>query len=274
MSTVSIIGALLAGVFSLLSPCSALLLPAFFAYAFSAKTQLLWRTFVFYLGLVTILIPIGSGAGLIGAWLSTHRQSVILLGGVLVIIFGALILCGGGFALPGSDKLTQRAARLGNHWLGTYVLGIVYGFAGFCAGPLLGAVISTAVISGSSLHGILIMTCYAAGMTVPLIILAAAWDSWSIGERSWFHTRSFSLWGRDMNLMSTITGCLFIVLGLFYIASGATSRIGGLLHASTQARIEYVVLLASQRLSLVDALFFVLVVAECVLLAKILHRSR
>lgn len=34
MATIGLFGALAAGVLSLLSPCSALLLPAFFAYAF------------------------------------------------------------------------------------------------------------------------------------------------------------------------------------------------------------------------------------------------
>ncbi|BAS07616.1 biogenesis protein [Arthrobacter sp. Hiyo4] len=52
-------GAFLGGILTLLSPCSALLLPAFFAYAFSTKTRLVARTALFYLGLLSTLVPLG-----------------------------------------------------------------------------------------------------------------------------------------------------------------------------------------------------------------------
>ncbi len=47
------------GVLSLLSPCSALLLPAFFAYAFPSRGQLVLRTGVFYLGAPHPVHPAG-----------------------------------------------------------------------------------------------------------------------------------------------------------------------------------------------------------------------
>jgi cytochrome c biogenesis protein CcdA len=48
-------------VLSLLSPCSALLLPAFFAYAFQSRRDLLAKTAVLYLGLAATLVPLGMG---------------------------------------------------------------------------------------------------------------------------------------------------------------------------------------------------------------------
>jgi cytochrome c biogenesis protein CcdA len=51
MTEVNLLAALAAGTLSLLSPCSALLLPSFFAYAFASRTALMARTGVFYLGL-------------------------------------------------------------------------------------------------------------------------------------------------------------------------------------------------------------------------------
>jgi cytochrome c biogenesis protein CcdA len=61
MVEVSYPAAFLGGVLSLLSPCSALLLPAFFAYAFQSRGKLLAKTAVFYLGLATTLVPLGMG---------------------------------------------------------------------------------------------------------------------------------------------------------------------------------------------------------------------
>ena len=52
---VSLLASFFGGVLSLLSPCSALLLPAFFAYAFGSRRELVGKTGVFYLGLAATL---------------------------------------------------------------------------------------------------------------------------------------------------------------------------------------------------------------------------
>jgi cytochrome c biogenesis protein CcdA len=49
---ISYLAAFFGGILSLLSPCSALLLPAFFAYAFQSRKDLLTKTAIFYLGLL------------------------------------------------------------------------------------------------------------------------------------------------------------------------------------------------------------------------------
>jgi cytochrome c biogenesis protein CcdA len=61
MVEVSYLAAFLGGILSLLSPCSALLLPAFFAYAFQSRKELLAKTAVFYVGLAATLVPLGMG---------------------------------------------------------------------------------------------------------------------------------------------------------------------------------------------------------------------
>ena len=44
MTEVGLLAAFVAGVLALLSPCSALLVPSFFAYAFASRTAQLLRT--------------------------------------------------------------------------------------------------------------------------------------------------------------------------------------------------------------------------------------
>ena len=82
---VGYLGAFLGGVLSLLSPCSALLVPAFFAYAFADRVRLLLRTGIFYLGLATPLVPMGVAAGSVGAVLNEHHSTVVLVGGLVMI---------------------------------------------------------------------------------------------------------------------------------------------------------------------------------------------
>lgn len=69
---IGLLGAFLGGVLTLLSPCSVMLLPAFFSYAFSSPRQLLSRTGIFYLGLITTLVPLGVLAGTLGSYVNQH----------------------------------------------------------------------------------------------------------------------------------------------------------------------------------------------------------
>src|ERR1700704_760743 len=78
------------GVLALLAPCSALLLPAFFAYAFANRTALVRASVLFLLGLCTVLLPLGLVASLAGALFIAHRQLTILAAGLVLIALGAL----------------------------------------------------------------------------------------------------------------------------------------------------------------------------------------
>ena len=68
MLPASFAAAFVGGALALLAPCSALLLPAFFAYAFSSRTQLFGRTVLFLAGLCTVFVPLGLGPASPGAW--------------------------------------------------------------------------------------------------------------------------------------------------------------------------------------------------------------
>ena len=87
-------GALIGGLLALLSPCSAMLLPAFFAYAFSTPTKLLARTGLFYLGLITTLIPVGILAGTVGSFLIENRTVLVIGAASIVIVLGLIQLVG------------------------------------------------------------------------------------------------------------------------------------------------------------------------------------
>jgi cytochrome c biogenesis protein CcdA len=194
------------GVLSLLSPCSALLLPAFFAYAFGGGGELIKKTGVFYLGLCATLVPLGMGISAVSALFYGERQLLITLSGALLISFGILQLLGGGFTIGPLQRLVGRVrwgrgapshggemapdgagvAPTGRDVAPTggdvacnvstttargpavFALGAVYGFAGFCSGPILGAVLTVAAASGTASRGATLLAVYAAGMAAPL----------------------------------------------------------------------------------------------------------
>lgn len=219
MLEVTLAGAFLGGTLALLSPCSALLLPAFFAYAFKSKTELAARTGVFLLGLATLFIPLGMGAAFAGSLILDYRNESIWIVGSLLIVFGILEWLGIGFSLLPS-RFGQR--RLDGSWGSAYMTGLVYGFAGFCSGPLLGAVLTMAAGAGSPLHGGLLLFVYAAGMAFPLFLLALAWDRFDLGSRGWLRGRLLHIGPWKVHSTNLITGALFIGLGLLFILSGGT----------------------------------------------------
>lgn len=224
-------GAFLGGLAALLSPCAAMLLPSFFAYAFgSSRTRLVGRTGLFYVGLLITLVPLGLAAGSLGALLATHRGTLALVGGVVLILLGLLQLFGININLPGF-----RSGG-GTGPLAVIALGAVYGLAGACTGPLLGAVLTMAAVGGSPLYGALLLAMFGAGMVVPLIVLAWVWDSASLGEK--LRPRPLQIGPITTSVWGVVSGLLFIVLGILFLTTDATSALGGIFDARQQLALE------------------------------------
>jgi cytochrome c biogenesis protein CcdA len=224
--------AFVGGVLSLLSPCSALLLPAFFAYAFPSRTKLLLRTGVFYLGLITLLVPIGLGVGAIGSLFLERRAELSIVAGLLLIGIGAYQLAAGGFEIPGASRLQGRSFGVSSESLAaTYVLGLVYGIGGFCSGPLLGGVLTIAGASGGALSGALLLAIFGLGMVTPLFILALAWERLGTSGRSRLRGREIQVGPVRRHVSVVISSVLFIVLGIAFIAFQGGNALGSIYEA-------------------------------------------
>jgi cytochrome c biogenesis protein CcdA len=216
--------AFLGGLLALISPCSALLLPSFFAYAFAGATELLARTGVFFLGLAAVLVPLGAGTSALASVVTVHREGLILLAGWLIVGFGAIQILGGGWSLRPAARFQQRMAARGS-WVGTIGLGAAYGLAGFCSGPILGAVLTVAAASGQSLRGAALLAVYALGMAVPLFVLAALWQRFDLGRRRWLRGREYRIAGLRLHTTSSVSGVLFIAVGLIFLLFDGTAGV-------------------------------------------------
>ncbi|MFD7290943.1 cytochrome c biogenesis CcdA family protein [Streptomyces sp. NPDC059863] len=219
--------ALIGGLLALLSPCSALLLPAFFAYSIDSAGRLLARTGIFYLGLATTLVPLGAAGSFAGRLFYGHRDLLVTTGGWLIIAFGVAQIIGMGFA---SRRMAALSGRIRpTTALSVYALGMVYGLAGFCAGPILGSVLTVAALSGSPAYGGLLLAVYALGMAVPLFLLALLWERFELGGRRWLRGRAFRLGRFELHTTSLLSGLFFIVLGVVFLAFDGTTALPGLL---------------------------------------------
>jgi cytochrome c biogenesis protein CcdA len=222
------LAAFLGGVLTLISPCSALLLPAFFAYAFDRPTELLARTGVFLVGLLTTLVPLGVGASFATRLFFDHRSTIVTVAGWALVGFGIVTILGGGMAIGAAQRVQQRFA--GRVSTGAVLgLGAVYGFAGFCSGPILGAVLTVAAADGRPLHGGALLAVYALGMAGPLFLLALGWDRFELGRRRWLRGRELSLGRWQVHSTTLVSGLLFVAVGAIFLRTdGTASGVPGL----------------------------------------------
>ncbi|MDA3625228.1 sulfite exporter TauE/SafE family protein [Saccharopolyspora sp. WRP15-2] len=236
MTEIGLLGAFLGGLLTLVSPCSALLLPSFFAYAFDGFGKLVARTTAFYLGLVTTLVPLGAAAGLFGSLLTEYRSEVTLVGGLLLIALGLLQISGKGFGISAAQRMTGRI-RLSSG-LSVYALGLVYGLAGFCAGPLLGGVLTVSAAGGEVLYGAVLLAVFALGMAFPLFLLALLWERFRIGERSWVRGREVSIGRLRLHTTNIISGLVFVAIGILFVLTEGAANLGSVSDVDTQFSVQ------------------------------------
>ncbi|MEU1151096.1 cytochrome c biogenesis CcdA family protein [Streptomyces sp. NPDC005863] len=239
--------AFLGGLLALVSPCSALLLPAFFAYSIDSASRLVARTGIFYAGLATTLVPLGAAGSYAGRFFFGHRDQLVLVAGWLIIGLGVLQILGMGFA---SRKMAELSGRIRpTTAFSVYALGAVYGLAGFCAGPILGSVLTVAAVSGSPVYGGLLLAVYALGMAVPLFLLALLWERFDLGRRGWLRGRTVRLGGRsgrfgerlgrvELHTTSLLSGLFFVGLGALFLAYDGTTALPGLLDVDDSFAVE------------------------------------
>ncbi|MGH9222639.1 MAG: cytochrome c biogenesis CcdA family protein [Acidimicrobiales bacterium] len=171
-----------AGVASFLAPCVVPLLPAYLAVIAGEKADgdadgggaSVRATLIFVAGFALVFAVLGAIAGLIGSSLDRAQDAVQRVGGVLVIVMGLALLG----VLRGRFLRERRLlGEQGPRWawlrgpLRPFVLGVAFGAAWTpCVGPLLGAALTFAAVSGEAGRGSLLLLAYAMGIGVPFVL--------------------------------------------------------------------------------------------------------
>ncbi|MEB4615277.1 cytochrome c biogenesis CcdA family protein [Leucobacter sp. M11] len=228
-------GALFGGLLSLLSPCSVMLLPAFFAYAFVSPAKLIARTGLFLLGLLATLVPLGIFSGTLGALVTEHRSVLVAVAASGVILMGVVQLLGipmPSFARKGGADPDATSA------VSVFLLGAVYAVAGVCTGPILGSVLMMAALGGSPAYGAILLALYAVGMALPLFALAAVWRKMGDRGRAWLRPKTLSIGRWQNSWIMIISGTLSIGVGLLLLLTDGTAGIGSLIPIGAQYRAE------------------------------------
>jgi cytochrome c-type biogenesis protein len=175
-----------AGVISFISPCVLPLLPGYLSMmsGYSAtqleqgevSTRRMLRVIgLFILGFTLVFASIGAAATGFGQYLRTNLGTLTRFAGVIVIVFGILMVAmavsNRGFlgALNQDRKVHVRPSRLGK-WAPP-VMGAAFAFGWSpCLGPILTVILAVAATQGTVGQGIILLVAYSIGLGVPFLL--------------------------------------------------------------------------------------------------------
>mgnify|MGYP001577026898 FL=1 len=193
-------------------------------------------TFVFFLGVLLVFIPLGLGFSALGKFFSRYHQAIFTLGGLFFLILGMMLVFGKKFALPFSLhpklKIDNAASVL--------MLGILSGIATTCCAPVLAGVMALSVLPGSLIWGMIYALAYVLGMVSPLFVISLALDRSRLMERMMKAVKPivFRIAGREISVgpAEFLSGAVFIVIGLLTLSWGATREVST--HSEFQVSIN------------------------------------
>jgi cytochrome c-type biogenesis protein len=182
---IGLAAALGAGVASFLSPCVLPLVPGYLSFLGgltvggpgsrrSRAAGVLLPAALFVLGFSAVFVMLGVSASLLGGVLTQNRELVSRISGVVIFLFGFLML--GIVKVPwlyGEARFDPARTRALGRWSAP-VMGMAFGFAWTpCVGPILGSILMLAARSGHAGEGAALLAVYSAGLGIPFLAMAA-----------------------------------------------------------------------------------------------------
>jgi cytochrome c-type biogenesis protein len=184
-SGVGVLAAAAAGTVSFLSPCVLPLVPGYLSTVVGVSPAELDRTsarrvlgpsLLFIASFSSIFILLGLSATAIGSVLVENKVVLERVAAGIIVALGVLYLAAAVMPRLGREwhpgRLMNRAGRGG-----PLVAGAAFAIAWTpCVGPTLGAILTAAGLSGSEGRGALLLAFYSAGLAIPFLVTALAFD--------------------------------------------------------------------------------------------------
>jgi cytochrome c-type biogenesis protein len=174
----------------------------------TGRWRVLLGTALFVAGFTVVYVLLAIAVSRLGVLLGTHRRTVDIVVGLLVVVFGLVFLG----LIPGMQRELRihRLPRAG--LLGAPVLGAVFALSWApCVGPTLGAVLGLATQSGRSDRAVVLAVAYCLGLGVPFVAFGLAYRR-LLGV--------FRVVRRNSRWVTRFGGALLIAMGTVMVAGG------------------------------------------------------
>jgi cytochrome c-type biogenesis protein len=223
--------ALAAGLVSFLSPCVLPLVPGYLSTVIGVTPadlkdgvgarRVLVPSLLFIASFSAIFILLGLSATVIGSTLNTHKHALEQIGGAVIVFMGVIFLATPFVAILNREWHPDSLLRLAGRG-GPLVAGAAFAIAWTpCTSITLGAILTQAAVSSSAAHGALLLAFYSAGLAIPFLLIALAFERM---------TNALGVVKRHFPVIIGIGGAVMIALGLLILTGEFT-----ILNAKAQA---------------------------------------
>lgn len=215
--------ALAAGLVSFLSPCVLPLVPGYLSTVIGVTPadlkggvgprRVLVPSLLFIASFSTIFILLGMSATVIGSSLNAHKQTLEQAGGVVIIVMGVAFLATPFVKLLNREWHSESLLRLAGRG-GPIVAGAAFAIAWTpCTSFTLAAILTQAAGSNSAAHGALLLAFYSAGLAIPFLLIALAFERMTV---------ALAVVKRHFPVIIGIGGVVMITLGVLILTGEYT----------------------------------------------------
>jgi cytochrome c-type biogenesis protein len=215
--------ALAAGLVSFLSPCVLPLVPGYLSTVIGVTPadlkggvgmrRVMVPSLLFIASFSSIFILLGLSATVIGSSLNAHKHTLEQVGGAVIIAMGVIFLASPFVRLLNREWHSESLLRLAGRG-GPLVAGAAFAIAWTpCTSITLGAILTQAAISSSAAHGALLLAFYSAGLAIPFLLIALAFERM---------TSALAVVKRHFPLIIAAGGAVMIVLGVLILTGEFT----------------------------------------------------
>ena len=223
---VGLAGAVLAGTLSFLSPCVLPLVIPYLGFLGGVtlraapggavaevphRGRVLGAALFFVLGFATVFTVLGATASALSRLLAAHMDTLALLAGAVLILFGLHFAGVLRIGLLNYERRFHPKARPVSP-LGAYAVGLAFAFGWTpCVGPVLAGILTLAAGRDSVAEGALLLFAYAMGIGVPFLLAAA------------FATpflRFLGRFRRHFRAVEVAVGALLVLTGVLVMTGG------------------------------------------------------
>lgn len=213
-----------AGLLSFFSPCVLPLVPAYLANLAgssavdTADKRRVWPTFLhsifFVLGFSLIFILMGASAGLIGSAITQYAETLRIVSGIVIIIFGIFLIAAYKIPWLNYEKRMHVQGSRNPGYLRSILIGAAFSLGWTpCIGPILGSILFVASYTQETMKGALLLTAYSLGMGIPFLLIGLAWS---------YIVPFWKSINRHLVLISILSGILLIIIGILMLSGQLT----------------------------------------------------
>jgi cytochrome c-type biogenesis protein len=231
----TVVAAFAVGLVSFVSPCVLPLVPGYLSAVSGVSvadirarehraSAVLWPAAIFCLSFTLMFVALGMTATGIGSTLRDSKRTLDTVAGIVIVAMGVLFV------------LAPFVPRLNREWRpdvlirragagGPVIAGLAFAIAWTpCVGPTLAAILAAASTSDTVGHGGVLLAFYSAGLAVPFLLTAVAFDRATSAFR-WIRARYV--------LVTAVSGAVLILMGVLML-TGELTR----LNIEAQALLE------------------------------------